>query len=180
LLDEFKAIKPQIYGVEMIYLKYKAWTRGWIRMWSIRLAFFVAGGAFSGYVLSAVKPEQGWRDNVGTFTPWICEKTKGNGDEYPTGAERFLVTMHESIKALGLHMEWSQGIDAEASPSWHQETVWIDYKKNHEVCVRNMPGIYVCDKSLPHRAGDEECPSKGRKYSGDVTRCFDLYEIGER
>jgi hypothetical protein len=148
----------------------------------IMVALAWAGGyAFSQARAARVSVEpQGWTDAKGVFTPWTCERTRGNGDAFETGAERWLITTHDTIADLMRHGEVHHGLDAAASPDWHGEVVRIDYKKQHEVCVSNMPGLYICDRNAPHRDGDLECPNKGRTYTGPVTRCFDLYEIGER
>lgn len=98
--------------------------------------------------------ERGYYDNWHEFHAFSCERTKANSDAYFDGVQRFNVHTGPSIATLAHHVAEVDGMEETASADWHKQTVWIDYLKNHEVCVKNM--------------------------GFGVDTCFDLYELGER
>lgn len=102
--------------------------------------------------------EAGYFDEVHEFHPFGCERTRAGGDAYSTGVQRFVLTTGPSIEVLAKHQSLHYQYNETASPEWHKETIFIDYRKNHEVCVKHMWDV----------RGD------------DPLTCFDLYELGER
>lgn len=145
-------------------IRYKRFSKPWWLMHLKQAAYVGAGiciGAGIVYSTGArlelnriYSIESGYLDNWHEFHAFSCERTKANGDAYNDGIQRFNIHTGPSIESLAKHMELVDGIDAVASLDWHKPLVVIDYKKNHEVCVKNMG------------------------YGADT--CFDLYELGER
>lgn len=117
---------------------------------------YLTGASFNG--LYSI--ERGYLDNWHEFHAFSCERTKANGDEYSDGIQRFNIHTGPSIEALAKHVELVDGIQAAANSEWHKPLVVIDYKQNHEVCVKNM---WI--DNINHI---------------EPLTCFDLYEMGER
>ncbi len=105
-----------------------------------------------------VNNSNGYKTEYGDFIPHSCERTWANSDEIRQGLERFIVHTgpdHKSVcELLNLADCYSESDASSETMSWRKPMIKIDYSKNHEVCVYNMPG--------------------------NKTRCFDLYEMGER
>lgn len=149
-------------------VKYRRFTGPWWSFVLKRAAYLGAGiciGAGIVYSTGArlelnriYSIESGYLDNWHEFHAFSCERTKANGDAYNDGIQRFNIHTGPSIESLAKHMELVDGIDVAASESWHKPLVVIDYRKNHEICVKHMWDTGGADPDT----------------------CFDLYELGER
>lgn len=122
------------------------------------LATLVAG-FFIGQWLEHKKHRDGYTTEYGDFIPWACERTKGNSDALPNGVQRFLVHTGPDFETICNQQGYVTPADCKEpqSPKWAGETVWIDYEKQHRVCVTNI-----------------------QPFAGPQPLCFDLYDIGER
>lgn len=132
-------------------------------------------------------PESGYTTEYGDFVPWTCERTIGNSDEFPDGVERYTINTGRDFETICNHEALVTPEDCKEPqhPEWAGVTVNINYRTQHRVCVSHMPGIYKYfdgSRLVPY----SEIKSYGdikrfrSEYQGDITRCFDLYDIGER
>lgn len=126
--------------------------------------------------------DQGYIDESGTWTSNSCEHDAAESEAFSDGTERFLIHTGPDFESVCKHEalvddETCHETEVKSTTdddTWAGETVKINYREQHRICVTGMPGTY----SPPiNSAADMNLP---RTYSGDVTRCFDLYDMGER
>jgi cytolysin (calcineurin-like family phosphatase) len=109
------------------------------------------------YRLSHAEKPHGYTTEYGDFVSDTCEHTLQDGTQFKDGTERFLISTGPTHEAVCIHQGYVTETDCKARDAqWEGPLTTLDYSKNeHRVCVINMP-------------------------PGKITRCFDLYDIGER